>query len=61
MLIISSVAEQMLDIRRKLSSVEIVGFEERTLPCSQEPAAGSYPEPDLSFPHRSVLLLEDPF
>jgi hypothetical protein len=37
--------------------VEYVG----SLPCSQEPATGPYPEPDESSPHLHALFLEDLF
>jgi len=29
---------------------------EESLPCSQEPASGPYPEPDASSPHLHTLL-----
>jgi hypothetical protein len=32
---------------------------EGSLPCSQEPSIGSYPEPDQSNPHRPILSLYD--
>jgi hypothetical protein len=32
-----------------------------SLPCSQDPATESYPEPDASSPHLPTLFLYDPF
>jgi hypothetical protein len=34
---------------------------EGSLPCSQEPSTGPYPEPDQFSPYGSILLLQDPF
>jgi hypothetical protein len=34
---------------------------ESLLPCSQESAAGLYPEPDESSPHPPIPFLYDPF
>jgi hypothetical protein len=34
---------------------------EVSLPCSQEPAIGAYPEPDESSPYHPILFLQDPF
>jgi hypothetical protein len=34
---------------------------ERSLQCTQEPAAVPYPEPDEYNPHPYSLFLEDPF
>jgi hypothetical protein len=31
-----------------------------SLPCSQEPSTGSYPEPDKPNSYRPTLCLEDP-
>jgi hypothetical protein len=32
-----------------------------SLPCSQEPATGNYPEPDASISHPPTLSSKDPF
>jgi hypothetical protein len=32
-----------------------------SLPCSQDPTTGPYPEPDASSPQISTLFLSDPF
>jgi hypothetical protein len=34
---------------------------EGSLPCSQEPSTGPYPEPDQSNPSHPILSLEDQF
>jgi hypothetical protein len=34
---------------------------EVSLPCSQEPFTGSYPELDQSGPYNPILFLSDPF
>jgi hypothetical protein len=34
---------------------------EGSLPCSQEPSTGSYPEPDESSPYYPILSLLDPY
>jgi hypothetical protein len=34
---------------------------EGSLPCLQESAIGSYPEPDASSPHLPTLFPKDPF
>jgi hypothetical protein len=34
---------------------------EGSLPCSKQPSAGHYPEPDESNPHRPDLFPQDPF
>jgi hypothetical protein len=34
---------------------------EVSLPYSQEPYTGSYPEPDESSPYHPILSLQDPF
>jgi hypothetical protein len=34
---------------------------EGSLPCSQKPATGSYPEPDASSQHLLTLFPLDPF
>jgi hypothetical protein len=34
---------------------------EGSLPCSQEPSIGPYPEPDQSSPYYPILSLKDPF
>jgi hypothetical protein len=34
---------------------------ESSLPCSQEPSIGPYPEPDQSNPYYPILSLYDPF
>jgi hypothetical protein len=34
---------------------------ESSLPCSEEPANGPYPEPDESIPQPPTLLLPEPF
>jgi hypothetical protein len=34
---------------------------EGSLPCSQEPSTGPYPEPDQSNPYHAILSLQDPF
>jgi hypothetical protein len=33
---------------------------ESSLPCTQEPSTGPYPDPDQSSPHQAVLSLQDP-
>jgi hypothetical protein len=32
-----------------------------SLTCSQDPATGTYPQPDESCPYHPTLLLQDPF
>jgi hypothetical protein len=34
---------------------------EDSLPCSQEPSTGPYPEPDQSKPYHPMLCFQDPF
>jgi hypothetical protein len=34
---------------------------ESSLPPSQEPSTGAYPEPDQSNPHHPILSLQDQF
>jgi hypothetical protein len=34
---------------------------EGSLPCSQHPAIGPYPEPDEFNPHTSTIFPKDPF
>jgi hypothetical protein len=34
---------------------------EGSLPCSQEPATGPYPDPDESSPQRLILFSKDTF
>jgi hypothetical protein len=33
---------------------------ESSLPCSQEPSTGPYPEPDQFSPYNPILSLQDP-
>jgi hypothetical protein len=33
---------------------------EGSLPCSQEPSSGRYPEPDQSSPYYAILSFYDP-
>jgi hypothetical protein len=35
-------------------------YETGSLPCSQEPSIGPYPEPDESSPYHPILYLYDP-
>jgi hypothetical protein len=42
--------------------VSLLGMEpECSLPCSQEPSIGPYPESDQSNPYHPILSLKDPF
>jgi hypothetical protein len=53
-------AESFLRSRQSLTYSKIfnnVTESEGSLPCSQEPAPGSYPEPDQSSPHHPIISL----
>ena len=50
-------------IRQQLTASQLSSYgiieHEGSLPCSQQPAIGPYPEPDESSPHHAIPLLEN--